>query len=342
MIHLTADTWKVLGLLVGGAGTILAAVAKVFDDREKTRAARERESNSPPRKRSLYISIGALCIAVLGFVVGFLGEMGSQREALDAATKQAAETQHLLQGLASVFTRFETISVRLQARMPFGAPLAKYRHQLEKTITNLVDHRAQPGTVLNGVEVLTSVNRVPDVFSVGFSYAPGPIRSGRTTGDTYLRSAAPYVAVFKTPIDPKTFNSEHVAFGVLKPDLQLTPAPGAGKMILVRERYPENESDFLDGGDLHFDRIEMPRDSWFPSGNVMALKQLEGAQAIIYCPWFVCTYPELREVWDATMFGGIALIINDQRIDLNMRHLAATATSYGTVYSYVFPRLVPF
>jgi len=85
---LSAESWKIVGLVVGGVGAIISALAKILDDREKSRVMLEaaeaavsgaQKAHQPPRKRSLYISIAALWIAILGFVVGLLGEMSSLR-----------------------------------------------------------------------------------------------------------------------------------------------------------------------------------------------------------------------------------------------------------------------
>jgi hypothetical protein len=210
---------------------------------------------------------------------------------------------------------------------------------------------------------------VPEIFETEFSYNPRPLQKvpgsrlaiieGTTIGDTYLSNSVPYVAVFKQPVDPKTLafrshvpyfadfkqpvdrsNSDFQWFGhmVQKPDLQLIPSAGSASMMVVKNP----DEDFLRTIGLQYKRISMPHDDWSPSSKIVALKDLEGAQAIIYCPYSVCKYAELREVWDATQLRGIALVINGQRIDFDEKHLAVAATSYGKVYSYVLPQSIAF
>jgi hypothetical protein len=214
----------------------------------------------------------------------------------------------------------------------------------KKNYRSLSQVDADPGDGLDGVEVETSVENVPEIFSIEFSYNPRrPLNWGTTIGDTYLSNSVPYVAVFKPPVDPKMLDYRFFRGMAQQPDLQLIPAPGSGTMLVVRNTDEEKKSDFLSIGGLEYKRISMPHDDWSPSGNVMALKDLEGAQAILYCPPFVCRFTNLSEVWDASKPGNIALVINGQRIDFDMTHLTTTTTShYGKVYSYVFPRFVAF
>jgi len=113
-------------------------------------------------------------------------------------------------------------------------------------------------------------------------------------------------------------------------------------MTLVKNRSDERMADYLRAGGLRYERIDMPRNSWSPSGRVMSIKDLEGAQAIIYCPWFVTTYPDRRDCWNATKLHSIYLVINDQRVPISGKDLRATPTEYGTIYTYIFPRLVNF
>jgi hypothetical protein len=354
--HLTADQWKVLGLFVGGAGTIISAVAKVIDERGKSEAARQdatamasggRESGALPGKRSLYISIAALCIAVLGFAVGFAGETASQQKAVqaaseqaDAAKRQAAEIQRTLEGLARVFTRFESISLQLETSLPFDAPeLQDFRHRLEMTITSMVDDAVKVGTTRDGVRVITSRSKVPEVFSFDFKYGPGT-SGAKTKGEIYLEDSVPYIAIFKKPINPEAYVGSYEP--LLRPDLSLIPAPGAGQMYLVKSPDELDESGYLVSGDLRYGRVDLPRSSWSPSGKIMSLKDLEGAQAIICPPWDVWGAAGLQELWDVTRLGRIVLFVNDLRIPIETKQLKVTQTSYGKVYSYVFPKLVEF
>jgi hypothetical protein len=157
--------------------------------------------------------------------------------ALNAAAQQAADTQHMLQGLARVFTRFETISMDLDALMSLDiSPLADYRHQLEKVINNAVDDFTDIDDPV-GWQVLEAAGGVPEIFETEFSYDPLPLKTvagqrsaiieGSTIGNTYLFNFVPYVAVFKHPVDPKTLAFFNLAVPRLWP--RIVQAGAAGK-----------------------------------------------------------------------------------------------------------------
>jgi hypothetical protein len=202
---MSAETWKILGLIVGSVGTIVAAVAKVMDEREKSRASlaahppsdadRSTGSQIPSAtKRSLYVSIAALSVAVFGFVVGFLGELAAQRQASDAATKQAVITQKMLVGVTRTITRLQSISVKLYMAINLDLQRdADFRQKLEKTLDEFGEDGFPMGHLENGFRKIAN-NGYSYKFSFGGDYTI-PTHTGSVTGKSVIQTSICRVSI---------------------------------------------------------------------------------------------------------------------------------------------------
>src|SRR5439155_13814682 len=114
---------------------------------------------------AVYVSTLSLAVAVLGFTFGFWAELASQRKAIRAAEKSAAEAHQVVLGLSRILSRFDTIDVEQHASLDLEAPaFSDVKAALLKRIPEL--DGANVGESYDGLRLLTwSASHGPGVFS---------------------------------------------------------------------------------------------------------------------------------------------------------------------------------
>jgi hypothetical protein len=331
---MNADSLKVAALVIGATATLISAAAKVVDEKEKLKAdvAGLEKPQTRTGRRALYVSLASLAIAVVGFATSLAVELVSQRAAIDAATKQAAANEKTLQGLARIYTRFDTIAVSAGFSLPLSdQSLSTLQVALKELTEELVDISGKAGEAnVRGLSVDSSIRNEPRVFR--YQYHFPEIAGGYPKGTEFLSQFVPHIAIFKTPLkEPLTPNQLFFPGTHSKPDVLLSPAEGAAYALFI----PPDETNTL--LDLHYKKIDMPSRQWNLTGNVLSLKDLEGCQAVIF--------PSITQdfaLWRALKITHLAFTINNRWIDVPIQNIQTLGSANSKVYTYIFPKLVDF
>jgi len=94
-----AQFFKYAGLIVGGVGGIVAAAAKLYEDREQATAGWR------PSYR-IHLSFFFLLVTIIGLAVGILGEVTGQQRAAEASAEQIREIRRSIEWFDRVQVAF--------------------------------------------------------------------------------------------------------------------------------------------------------------------------------------------------------------------------------------------
>lgn len=352
---MTPDTLKIIGLAVGSFGTIVSAIAKVVDERDASRVRAEEfktaESGKalafrPRNKRSLFVAIISLAVAVLGFAVSFEADMAQQRfeaesakkqaaltqAALESAKKQAELTQETLEGVRKTLTRIQDASVEMGITVwlnpaktkALGELAAKLEHAVQVATAQCTPVNK---TVLGNVRVLWNEHCNPAYFDYEFSYDEA--RCLRSFSFNDISCMAPTVLIFKPPISRvHLIASLHYGTGI--PALRL-PLPSFNGQL----KFTKNVKDrAIQYAELLTGRIEIPRKNWEPTGAVRSIDELAGAQVVVHMPAPPVSF------WRHSILEFVRIYLNGERFDVTYDQMDHLESDDDMIYSYVFPSRV--
>ena len=330
---MTPEMLKDIGLIVGSVGTIVAAVAKVLDESQqsKTSAAApasqtetEEKPQIPRSKRSLYVSIVALAVAVLGFVLSFAFEMKSQRLAVESAKTQADVTQRMLEGLTKTLTRIDSISIDLSLIASLNAIDAKdLRSTLAGYAADFIDECDKPINKRIRPMVLGScTNR--EYFRYQFSYAGDP-QCIAEPGSRFTCQILPRLFLYRHAVSIENIVSKRIFSNAPAPDLTLPLPPFSASMQFTVASQDPFDAESINKVRIELAGVSIPRNKWSPTGQIRSLSELSEAQLVVEVPSGV----------DIT---AITLAVNGESIKVDVSRFTKFEESLGVAYSYIFPK----
>ena len=321
---------KDLGLIVGCVGTLIGAIAKVFDERDKSKVLasaqnfprnEQRQFPEPRRhKRSLYVSIVSLAVAALGFAFSFAYEIASQREAAQKASDQAMAANAVLLEIRKTLTRLETIGVKIDSSLGITeVDTTDYRKDLAKSVAYLIDNCGIYWSDKKRPKDVFGPCNEPDIFQYRFQYDQSKCNGFHG----FACSAIPTLVVYRKPVSLELLRYDGASQSA--PDLILSLPPFNGTMTFSVKNGDPFDDKSIRRGQFNIDTVDIPRANWSPTGEIRSLAETSEAQLVAMTGLNVS-------------LGNIRIFLNGEPITLKAESATKLVDRDRIIYSYIFPK----
>lgn len=355
-----SETLKIIGVIIGGVGTVVGAIAKFLEVREATRdRSGTNQLHTKFHRWNYYVTIVSFCIGALGLMVSLGIEVAEQQRAKELAIKQAEESQRTIEQFQRLLTKIDTISFGMNASLYLeAAPLASFLRTLQSAIQTSLNKTGQERL---DDEILSNLFEIPGFDPTTSIALNSYYRQYDVLNNNYFKTLEkrkvardlifplPHVAIFRTPIDPLELVSEPDRLTTADLSFEY-PFPSFNKQWSpIRLSFfwhpdPIKPFKFTDAS-IEYPQEDIPAERWSTTNKILSLKDLEGAQMIIFTSskssWRT-TSPNSQAKWNATMPAAIQFTINKHPIKIDITKLVTTRQHGRTVHSYIFPKLVDF
>ena len=293
---LTLNILKLIGAGVTGAAALIGILSetKTADKKHLTRAGK--------------------VLLVIG-IVGFGTALGAQIVEWIKGTYDAQEAQKrnaaMLSEIRRAVSRFDTASYDVYVELPIDKPdLARYKDHLNKRLEELelLPH-LRWNHCYRGVKLLFKQHMEEwDNATIGVCTEGLPSEREDGSAATFINTI-PAIKLYKHPVE---FPS------VSAPDLQLVPMPQNTVPSLTGRLNFNGDLETLSS--IRYG-VDAPYAKWSPSGNLVSVEDLVGAQAAVYLPGN--EIGGLAEVWKATHVR-VEFYFNNQRISPDRNAVSVT------------------
>jgi hypothetical protein len=237
--------------------------------------------------------------------------IGSQIVEWVKTAYDAEEAQHqnvvTLSEIRRAVTRFEDIRYNVYMDLPLDDPVfKKYRGELDKRIENIVDTDVRLNQCYGGIRPLTKHTRDWENAVIGICPDGLPRKPQDGIVETLIE-AIPEIALYKRSIDATSFAAFSDESVDPTADLLLIPSPSPLAPTITGSL---DELETLQALFMERTGLNAPADRWSPSGDLVSVEDLVGAEALVYMPWRV---PDsVEKLWKhSTLTVNSTLIIRE-------------------------------
>jgi hypothetical protein len=311
--------WSLVLNILKFIGAALTGTAGIIGILTETKVA---DPATPDKKRLTKSGRILLGLGIVGFAIALTSQIVEWiKTGYDA---QAAQLQNAatLSEIRKAVTRFETIDLDFTVALPINEPILKaYKDSLDKRLDEIETMNIGVGQVYKGIRVGTKHRDDwgNALISIAADSEAMPTARDGPIGD--LIKKIPQIEFYKPPVDPsKNF--------VRRGDLRLVATAGDLRLegVLGHDEKVESLA-------IKWRGMNAPANKWSPTGALISLEELPGAQVVMYFP--TIGSKGLTELWNQCT-GSAAFYFNYQRVDMK-REPVRTRDIYGqTVLSYQF------
>jgi hypothetical protein len=312
---------KIIGLTLGAVTGVIAAL---------------KDTKTEDKKHLTTAGKALLILGLVGFGIALGAQLKEWEDSQDAERESRKHTAQMLLEIRRAVTRFETISMDISYAWPMTEPDFKiYRQRVTRLVRRVNEDRPNldAGKVAFGLQVNSRTVDHISIFAVppGSSALPG--KNDLAAGWYYASTPRPHIALFKTSfhadqfdaIDEERANS-HFA------DLVLIPRAGKETLLFI----PDDGGN-LTSGHYELKGMEVPHDTWAPSGSIRSIEDLSEVTAVIYLPF---AGDAVARLWTAQP-PHLVLYFNDQRFPIEPSDLILQKGESGVpVFVYKFPKQI--
>lgn len=316
----TYFSWEILINTLKIGGILTASVAAVVSILSDTR--------EPDTKKLSFSGKMLLATAILGSSLALGSQLLEWIQADREAQAARQRTERILAGIQRAVTRIDSVTVDASAFLPLDDPRVKeYADDLRNRIERAKDVKdLRQNQIIEGLTATVDSDHHLRFLTIESGSIALP-REG--FAGEYIISAIPYIDIFRIPIDPKMFRSIRQYSSDLLGDLILSLLPTApiSNAISVTDSKINH---------VLFVRRNMMAQIEYANGRIMSIKDLEGAQAIIYLRGEI--YEKFGDLWRYAKPEFMRIQINGVDLSLHSQDLRMVETNSGeTVYEYRFP-----
>jgi hypothetical protein len=291
------------------------------------------ETKTPDKK---HLSRAGRALLSLG-IVGFAITLSSQIVEWVKGSYDADEAQHqnaiTLSEIRRAVTRLDHISYSVTMGLPVSEPeFKKYRDHLDTRIQDFIEADVPFGQSSAGIRGISKHKDDWDHALIGIHPEALPKKSPDGIATELINDVVPRVALYKRPIDARGFSPNSWP----TPDLSLVPTPSPPTLTGILDDFG---GESLRGLTVKRDGMDVPADRWSPSGDIVSIEDLVGAEAIIYIPWRVPWRNDdpVQKLWKQSTVS-VVFFFNRQKVDLTRAATSAEDSDHLRVFTYVFTR----
>lgn len=289
-----------------------------------------KDTKTPNKKHLTGAGITLLTLGILGFLMALGAQLKEWQEKQSAERASQEQTAKLLVQIKRAVTRLDTIGVDTHYAWPIDQPeFAVYRKRIDGLIDNPNKTYARAGETLDGLRVVSRTGDEIDIFSAENGSSALPHQGDGYAQGYYTLSPWAHVAIYKRPIAVKEFSAIDDGNGSKPGDLVLRPKGGQELVYFTadaeRKFFPSYQRNGMD----------VPSDTWSPSGQIISIEDLNDCQAFVYLPYG--TSPGVLRLWGVSP-PALRFYFNRQPITVQSASMTLGKDRWGhPVYSFAFP-----
>lgn len=310
----TLNILKLIGAVLAGTAGVVAALS---------------ETKTPDKKHLSRAGWILLSLGIFGFAITLCSQVVEWVKAAYDAEEAQRQNAIVLSEIRRAVTRLETISFNIYMHIPVDDPGFKvYRDRLDAGITGLIDNYAHVAECHAGIEAVTKHTDDWEHAVIKICSDEGlPTKERDGLAATLIIDTVPRIALYKTPVDIALFRK---LFNPAPADLHLMPIATAPNITGVLD-----EAGKLEGISLQRSALIAPPDKWYPSGEIVSVEDLVGAEAVIYMPWTESAPAE--SMWKQSGVS-VMFYFNHQLVRLDRDATPAVDATGQQVFTYIFKR----
>ncbi len=286
------------------------------------------ETKTPDKK---HLSRAGRVLLSLG-IVGFGITLSSQIVEWVKGSYDADEVQHqnaiTLSEIRRAVTRLEHVSYNVTIELPVDeTDFEKYRSHLEERIQRFIEEDVAFGDSYAGIRVIFKHKYDWEHALISVSSEAFPKKPQDGAAAEFVNDVVPRVALYRRPIDPKLFGTSGP-----RSDLDLIPTPNLPTLTGVLDDFGGERLQSLT---VRREGMDAPADRWHPSGDLVSIEDLVGAEAIIYMPWRGNDPAE--KLWKQSTVS-VVFFFNHQRVGFAREATSAEDNDHMRVFTYFFTK----
>lgn len=304
---------KLVGVMITGVSGVWALIVDP-DTEAKHRA----------RKHLLALGITGLVVALSAQV---LDSWKSKRD----DDENNLHTRHILGEIDRAVTRIDSVKMDAGIIWPLDElPLSKYRDRVQQLIQSAEAEHPSAGQESHGLRVVSERFDHIDIFGVPDNSEALPQPSDGAAFEFFRAGAHPQVSIYKKSPDEKVLKSfvESVMVSLPPADLKLIPHGGTRQLFIVPSEGSPSPSFAIQDKIVG---LEVPRETWSQSGDVISMTDLPGTTAIVS----LSSTGDVEKVWKAYY---VDLYLNGQKVHLDSSQLREIRGHRTAIYVFKFPK----
>jgi hypothetical protein len=303
---------KIIGLALGAISGVVAAL---------------KETKTADKKHLTPAGKTLLALGIVGFLLALGAQLKEWQEKESAEEASRKENTQMLREIRDAVTKLETVSMDVQYPWLLDQPdFAAYKRRRDALIRKVLERSPDAGQIFGGLRV---DSRSSDHISILSASEGSPALPGKVDGDAsefYRRAAQPHIAIYKKPIDSRDFDSWDDGRGA-----DLVFSPKGGREVLFFTGW----SDGAWSASYQRTGLQIPMETWSPSGNVISIQGLLGSEAFVYLS--PGTVSGALRLWEVTP-PDLTFYFNRQKLHIDSKNLKLGQDRWGhPVYSFRFP-----
>jgi hypothetical protein len=306
---------KIIGLVLGALSGVIAAL---------------KDTKTPDKKHLTRAGKTLLVLGVLGFLMALGAQLKEWQEKESAAQASREQTERLLIQIKRAVTRLDTITIDVHYAWPIDAPeFAVYSKRINRIIDKVGKDSPQAGQTQNGLRVVSRTVDEVDIFSAENGSTALPHQGDGDAEGFYMLSPKAHVAIYKQPIAANEFSIFDDGKGSKPADMVLRPKAGKELVYFAADGERKFFPSYQNNG------MEVPPDTWSPSGRVISVEDLNDCQAFVYLPYG--TSPGVLNLWSVSP-PELRFYFDRQPISIQAASLTLGKDHWGRpVYTFMFP-----